>query len=226
MNSSKILSEQSFLQYENPQKLIFMLHGYGDSAENFINIAKPLDQLEFRANYFALNAPFKIPDYSSGRQWFDLNPNGIYIAEAGPSEIEIIKKEILISNLMLENTIKKTINKYNLTYKDCFLVGFSQGGMMTFEFGNYFLNSLKGLAILSGRIMSEDKITNQYLLKTPIFISHGNLDTVLPIKVYNESCNFLNKNKLLYKSHNLESDGHTISLKAITLLQNFIKKNL
>ena len=160
MNSNEILNGQSFLQHENPQKLIFMLHGYGDSAENFIHVANSFDHLDFRANYFALNAPLVIPNYPLCRQWFDLYPNGIYIADAGFKEIKIIQSEILKANQMLKNTINKTIDKYKLSYKDCFLLGFSQGGIMTFEFGNYSSNSLGGLAILSGRIMTEDIVTN------------------------------------------------------------------
>ena len=226
MNSNEILNVQSFLQHENPQKLIFMLHGYGDSAENFIHVANSLDHLDFRANYFALNAPSIIPNYSLGRQWFDLYPNGIYIADAGIKEIKIIQSEILRANQMLKNTINKTIDKYKLSYKDCFLLGFSQGGIMTFEFGNYSSNSLGGLAILSGRIMTEDIVTNKSLIKTPIFISHGDSDDVLPIKVYEQACNFLQKNKLLYESYKLKGDTHMISPNAINLLQKFIKKNL
>ena len=226
MNSIEILRGPSFLPYDNPQKLIFMLHGYGDSAENFINIAKPLDQPDIKANFFALNAPSIIPNYSLGRQWFDLNPNGIYIANAGYNEIKIVQSDILRANKMIENTIKTLKDRYKLTYKDCFLLGFSQGGMMTFEFGNYFKSILGGLAILSGRIMSEDNITNESLLKTPIFISHGDRDEVLSIKVYEQACNFLDKNKAVYESYKLEDDTHTISPKAINLLQKFIKKNL
>ena len=226
MNSNEILSGHSVLPHDNPKKLIFMLHGYGDSAENFIHIASPLDKMDLKANYIAFDAPSIIPNYSLGRQWFNLYPNGIYIADAGPKEIKIIQSEILRVNQILENTIKQAMSKYDLSYKDCFLLGFSQGGMMTFEFGNYSFNSLGGLAILSGRIMREDIIINQSLIKTPIFISHGDRDDVLPIKVYDRACNFLKKNKILFESHKLEGDVHTISPNAINLLQKFIKKNL
>ena len=224
MNSNEILSGPSFLPQKKPEKLIFMLHGYGDSAENFIHISTSLDLSNFKINYFALNAPYVIPNYPLGRQWFDLYPNGIYISEAGPNEIMIIQSEILKCNQKLANTIMEKINKYNLSYKDCFLLGFSQGGMMTFEFGNYFNQILGGLIILSGRIMTEENIVNKTLLKTPIFISHGDNDDVLPIENYEQSCNFLKKNKLLYESHILPGDTHTISPKAINLLQKFIKK--
>ena len=226
MNKNKILDKSSFLPHNKPEKLIFMLHGYGDSADNFIHIAGPLDKLNLKVNYFALNAPSTISNFSLGRQWFDLYPNGIYIADAGPKEIIIIESEILKVNQMLENTIKIEIDKYKLSYKDCFVLGFSQGGIMTFEFGNYFTKVLGGMAILSGRIMREDIITNKSLLKTPIFISHGVSDEVLPIRVYEQACNFLKKNKILYESYELEDDTHTISPKAINLLQKFIKKNL
>ena len=226
MNKNKILGKSSFLPHNKPEKLIFMLHGYGDSADNFIHIAGSLDKLNLKVNYFALNAPSTISNFSLGRQWFDLYPNGIYIADAGPKEIIIIESEILKANQMLENTIKIEIDKYKLSYKDCFVLGFSQGGMMTFEFGNYFTKVLGGMAILSGRIMREDIITNKSLLKTPIFISHGVSDEVLPIKVYEQSCNFLKKNEILYESYELEGDTHIISPKAINLLQKFIKKNL
>ena len=226
MISNTILRSQEFLPHDNPQKLIFMLHGYGDSAENFINIASYLNEVSFKANFFALNAPSAIPNYPLGRQWFNLYPNGIYIADAGPEEIKIIQSEILNTNLMLENTIKMIKNKYKILYKDCLLLGFSQGGMMTFEFGNYFANSLGGLAILSGQILREVIITNKYLLSTPIFISHGDKDDVLPIKVYNQACIYLNKNKISFESHKLDDDNHTISPKAINLLKKFIKKNL
>ena len=49
-------------------------------------------------------------------------------------------------------------------------MGFSQGGMMTFEVGSFLQKKLAGLAILSGRIMSHQQITNKTLLQTPIFM--------------------------------------------------------
>ena len=226
MNKNEILTGPALLTYDNPKKIIFMLHGFGDSAENFIHIANFLDQPELEANYFALNAPSIISEYSLGRQWFDLYPNGIYIANAGIDEIKIIQSDILTTSKLLENTVNQIMSSYKLTYKDCLMLGFSQGAMMTFEFGNYFKNSLGGLAIMSGRIISEDDITNQSLLKTPIFISHGDKDEVLPINMFENSCNFLKKNKLIYESYKLYGDTHTISPKAIKLLQKFIKKNL
>jgi len=226
MFNSKILTGPSFLPHEKPKKLIFMLHGYGDTADNFINIAGALDQPVWQANYFALNAPSVIPNYSIGRQWFELYPNGVYINDAGPNEIKIIHSQVKIAVQKIEQTIIKQKNKFNLSFCDCILLGFSQGGIMTFEFGNFFQNQLAGLAVVSGRIMKRDKITNQNVLQTPIFISHGDQDDVLPIQNFYQSCEYLEKNKCIFEKHLLRGDTHTISPKAIDLLQKFIKKNL
>jgi len=226
MNVKNILDVSSFLPHENPKKIIFMLHGYGDSASNFIHIANSLNQTDWKINYFAISAPFEVPNFSSGRQWFDLYPNGKYIANAGPSEIKIINAEVVTAIQQIDNTIKQTMNFYDLKYSDCFLLGFSQGGMMTFEFGKYSQERLGGLAILSGRIMSKESIKNTDLLQTPIFISHGVKDEVLPLNYFDTACEYFKQNKLEFEAHRLEDDTHIISAETIKLLQKFIKKNL
>ena len=226
MNSSKRLSGPSFLKHKNPKKLIILLHGYGDNGDNFIHLANSLDQFDLKANYIAFNAPFSVPNYSQGKQWFDLYPNGTYIADAGIEESKMIRAEILNALELLRNSIHFAKDKYNLLYKDCFLLGFSQGGMITYEFGNFLQDCMGGLAILSGRILKADQLINPYLKKTPIFISHGIKDEVLPVNDFYESCKFLKNNNFFYEEHLLLEDSHTISLKAINLLQKFIKKNL
>ena len=224
---NKILEGPSISIHNNPKKLIIMLHGYGDNADNFIHLSQQIDQEDWGANYLALNAPNIIPSYPSGYQWFDLYPNGIYISEAGPTEIEIIKKDIKDSVLKIEQTIKFYIQKLNITLSDCIVIGFSQGGMMTFEFSNHIQDQLCALAILSGRIMDQNvDISNSHLLKTPIFISHGENDDVLPISNFNSSVEYLKKNRFNFESHIIKGDTHIISPNTINLLQKFIKKNL
>ena len=223
---TEILNGPSFSRHDNPKKLIFMLHGYGDNAANFMHLAHPIDQEEWQAAYISLNAPGVISGNYMGYQWFDLYPNGVYIADAGPKEFDQINKEVNESVKKIIMTIDQYCESLKLTYQDCILMGFSQGGMMTFEVGNLLQKKLSGLAILSGRIMSHQQITNKTLLQTPIFISHGEQDEVLPIKDYYKATEYLKINKCNFESHVLDKDAHNISPEAITLLQKFIKKIL
>ena len=226
MENSEILNGPSFCPTEKPKKLIFLLHGYGDNGDNFVHIAGNFNHEKLNAHYIALNAPNLIANYPTGREWFNLYPNNIYISDSGPEEIKIIRSEIRISTKKIFNTINIIKNKYKLKFSDCFVVGFSQGGMMTFEFGNFSEKQLGGLAILSGKIMTNEPPTNLKFLKTPLFISHGDNDDVLNIDNFYSSCNYLKENNFLFEKHLLEGDTHTISPKAINLLQKFIKKNL
>ena len=93
MNNKTPLNGLYFEPTPNPKKLVFLLHGYGDNAENFIPLATHLHDPELNINFYAPNAPSSIPQYPIGRQWFDLYPNGINFNEAGPKEKEILKKE-------------------------------------------------------------------------------------------------------------------------------------
>ena len=212
--------------HEKPKKLVFLLHGYGDNAENFIHISTHLDSLDFKANYIALNAPSSIPDYPSGKRWFPLSPHTIKFTNKEDNNSALIKQEILNSLNLLKNSITKIKDIYNLKFKDCFLVGFSQGGMISFEFANYLEDSLAGLAIISSRIIRNDLIENSFLLKTPIFISHGDQDQVLPIQNFFRSCKFLTDNKLFFEDHIIKGDEHTISPMVINKLKEFIKKHI
>ena len=223
---SEILKGPSISKHNNPKKLIFMLHGYGDNAANFMHLAEPIDQEQWQAQYVVLNAPGFISENIMGYQWFDLYPNGIYITHAGPKEFEKIHSEIDDVVKKIVNTILYYCDNLNLTLQDCFLMGFSQGGMMTFEVGNFLKKKLAGLAILSGRIMNNKPIENSILQAIPIFISHGKKDEVIPVSSFFQAIEFLNTNKCNFESHILAQDGHNISPDTINLLQNFIKKNL
>ena len=223
---SEILNGPSISKHDKPEKLIFMLHGYGDNAKNFLHLANPIDLDEWKVKYVAMDAPNYITGNLTGYQWFDLYPNGIYISEAGPKEFEQIRNEISDAVNKIINTMEKYCESLQLSLADCILMGFSQGGMMTFEVGNFLKKQLAGLVILSGRIMKNDPIKNKILQKTPIFISHGEKDEVIPIISLYKSKEYLRTNKCNFESHILPFDGHNISPEAISLLQNFIKKIL
>ena len=103
MNYMNKLNGSSCLFNKKPKKLIFLLHGYGDHADNFIHLAEQLNDKIIEGNFFAPNAPSTVPQYPIGRQWFDIYPNGIPMIEAGPREKEILEQDCLASLNLLKN---------------------------------------------------------------------------------------------------------------------------
>jgi len=221
-----LLQGPSISKHDKPSKLMVMLHGYGDNAANFMHLAHPIDQDDWGMHYISLNAPSIIPGNMMGYQWFDLYPGGVYIADAGPKEYELVNQEIELSVLKLKETIKFYLEQLNLKTSDCFLVGFSQGGIITFEYARRMDTKLGGIAIISGRIINKSEKINTFLHETPIFISHGRKDDVLPISNFDNSIEYLKSNNYKFESYLIEEDTHTISTNTISLLQKFIKKNI
>ena len=60
MNNKKPLNGPSFETTENPNKLVFLLHGYGDNAENFIPLARYLFDPKLNVIFYAPNAPTSV----------------------------------------------------------------------------------------------------------------------------------------------------------------------
>ena len=221
-----ILKGPSITKHQNPKKLIIMLHGYGDNANNFIQIANLIDQDDFGMKYVALNAPDTIQDYPMGYEWFQLYLNGTHISNAGAKEYDVVKKKISETVEKIHNSISLLLENLNLNMSDCFVMGFSQGGIMAFELGQSLNQKLAGIAIISSRIISREFVPKNSFLETPIFISHGGLDNVLPVSNFNQSVEILKKYNFKFVSHLLPNDEHTMSQETITLFQNFIKKNI
>ena len=130
----EILKGPSLTKHQNPKKLIIMLHGYGDNATNFIQIANLIDQDDFEMKYVALNAPDTIQDYPMGYEWFQLYLNGTHISNAGSKEYDVVKKKISENVEKIHNSISILLENLDLEMTDCFVMGFSQGGMMALIF--------------------------------------------------------------------------------------------
>ena len=221
-----LLKGPSLSKHDNPSKLMVMLHGYGDNAANFMHLAQPIDEDNWGMHYVSLNAPSIIQGNMMGYQWFDLYPGGVYISDAGPKEYELVNQEIELSVLKLNETINFYLKQLKLKTTDCFVIGFSQGGIITFEYARRMDMRLGGIAIMSGRIIKKSEKPNKYLKDTPIFVSHGSEDDILPISNFNESIDYLKNNSYKFESHLMKGDTHTISPNTINLLQKFIKKNI
>ena len=63
MNNFNKLDGPSFVFNKKPKKLIFLFHGYGDNAKNFIPLAEYLNDSTMEANFFSPNAPFNVSQY-------------------------------------------------------------------------------------------------------------------------------------------------------------------
>lgn len=148
-------------------KLMIILHGRGDSAEGFRFFPQELGLDDM--NYLLLNAPF---EYFTGFSWYDLAPNQL----PGIEYSQKVLTEVL-------NTVFQ--DKYEPS--QTILFGFSQGSLLTFEFGARYKEILAGYIAVSGYIFDANKLLvdmNKDLKTASWLCTHGYEDDILP---YNES---------------------------------------
>jgi phospholipase/carboxylesterase len=108
--------------------------------------------------------------------WFRLGftPEGILI---DPQEVEQARQS-------LHSFVTEVIKAYEVDPKTVFLLGFSQGAMMSLDLALREPELVAGVVAMSGRIMpsSLEAIAEpDRLTGLPIFVAHGTQDAVLPI---------------------------------------------
>lgn len=150
----------------NTNKIIFVFHGYGANKEDLLPIAEEfsnnIEDVEVR---LADGIQECYGDF--GFQWFPLSEN----------DLDAWKNEYYKVENTLESYINNTIDKKGLTYKDVVLTGFSQGGMVSLMLGL----KLKVSAVISFSGLLIDSNIRIDQNHTKILMTHGKLDTVVPI---------------------------------------------
>ncbi len=176
-------------------KIMIVLHGRGDSAQGFDWLPSYLNIEDM--NYLLLDAPY---EYFGGRSWYDLPPNQY--------------EGIVYSSNILAN-IMDILFEEEFSAEHSFLFGFSQGALLTFEFGARYKKKMAGYLAISGYIYDPElllKEMNQELKKAKWLCTHGTFDDVLPYTTSNAQIELLQNSgfniefKSYDKAHNIDKD--------------------
>jgi len=177
------------------KKLMIVLHGRGDSSEGFTGLAPFLDIDEM--NYILLDAPF---EYYTGYSWYSLPPN----------QLPGIEYSSNILTKILDELFKEDFNAH-----ESFLFGFSQGALLTFEFGARYNKVLAGYIAVSGYIYDVEKLlhdNNPNVKNSHWLCTHGINDDVLPFEQSKQQIEKLHDNgfevefKAYDKDHSIDRD--------------------
>ena len=154
-----------WLPAKNPSdQLIVVLHGLGDSVRGFLWLPEELriDSL----NYLLLNAP---EPYYSGYRWYD---------------IEDPLSGIVRSRKLLGDVFA-VLHREEYPPEKTFLLGFSQGCLMTLEFGARHADRLAGYVGISGYTIDPAALLrdlNPAVNHGDWLITHGTKDEILSVE--------------------------------------------
>lgn len=193
--------------------VIVLMHGIGSNEKDLFSLA---DQLPDSFLVISLRAPITLSNESYAWYHFSFE-NGKRIGNQ--EEAEKSRKIII-------EFIDKLKTKHVFNDKRIYLCGFSQGAIMAYSIGLTIPDKIKGIAVMSGRLLEEVKpiIAPKEKLKTlNIFISHGTNDNVISVNDAREANSYLKQLGLntTYKEY---PEAHNISKAMLTDLITWLKK--
>jgi phospholipase/carboxylesterase len=117
-----------------------------------------------------------------GFAWYETVEEGVPHAQTFQSNVDVLRRFLA--------EIKEA---YPVNPERLILLGFSQGTVMAYAAGLLDPQSFRGIAALSGYVPNKSGLPFklQQLTHLPIFISHDELDEVIPVKFGRESADFL-----------------------------------
>tara|TARA_B100001029_G_scaffold174954_1_gene175735 strand:+ start:96 stop:779 length:684 start_codon:yes stop_codon:yes gene_type:complete len=206
------------------KNIIVMLHGYGSNGDDLIQIANQWSQKFEDFIFFAPNAPFINNNLRSGYMWFDVYPGGIALDEASDDMRKNAYDDYEKSCELIKECIYYLSKKYNVELNKIFLLGFSQGSMMSIEVGTQLKNNLAGIISLSGRVYTEI-FSKENRIKSKLLIIHGDRDEIIKPFRFIETCEILEEIGFEVEKYLINNLGHSINEDVIDFCEKFILNN-
>tara|TARA_B110000014_G_C20105492_1_gene581203 strand:- start:289 stop:906 length:618 start_codon:yes stop_codon:yes gene_type:complete len=161
---------------QKTEKVIIGLHGWQGNKQSFLPMAK--SKLFEKFNWYLPEAPYPVNNNSNTKSWS-------YEKEKDVWEIEEPKR-------LLDDFFESEIFK-NHDSKNIFVVGFSQGALICYEFICKLNKPLGGIFPISGFLRSDALTINPKQNKTPIIIGHGTYDQIISIEQSQKAYELLKK---------------------------------
>tara|TARA_R110002049_G_scaffold67310_2_gene174925 strand:+ start:9145 stop:9786 length:642 start_codon:yes stop_codon:yes gene_type:complete len=190
--------------------LLILLHGYGSNEQDLFSFAEELpDTLLIVSAQAPLSMGF------GGYAWYSINfddKNGKF-SDLKEAKESIDKIAVFIDEI-------KT--KYNTAADKTFLLGFSQGSILSYSLSFFYPNKVNYVIALSGYINTEllpENISTE--IKTDYYCSHGSVDQVLPVEWARNTKPFLDNLGFnnVYSEYNV---GHGVAPQNFYSFKNWI----
>ena len=153
------------------RQLVVFLHGYGADGKDLIDIGRQWQAILPDAAFASPHAPEPCGMSPMGRQWFALTnraPEERWdgVTKAAPQ---------------LDAFLDAELARHNLPAAKMALVGFSQGTMMALHVGLRRRQQLACIVGFSGLLVGPEHLPEVPQLPTPVFLTHGDQDQVIPV---------------------------------------------
>lgn len=199
-----------------PESIVILLHGYGSNGEDLIGLAPYWEKELPNTVFVSPDAPYPC-EMGFGFQWFSLHSWAPIALVAGAEQ----------STGVLNKFIDEQMAEYNLPASKVVLVGFSQGTMMSLYVGPRRNEQLAGIVGYSGGLLGGEQMIGQTgFTKPPVYLAHGEMDTVVPVGAFFHAKETLRQAGFEVDGHTTPGMAHTIDEQGIHEAGEFLQKVL
>ena len=214
-NISFDYSVKESLTFDKNNKVIIMFHGYGSNKDDLFSFAKFMNP-----NFLiiSIQAPIQM-DYNSYCWWS--------LSLSNDMQLQMDVKEAKNSLNELNRFISADLSvKYNFGLNQVYLLGFSQGCMISYALSINFPKNYKKAVGLSGKIPHEIINFNEKFdySNHNFFCSHGLNDQVIPIEIGRESDRWFSEKNINHKYLEFDS-AHGINSENFEQMNLWLLKN-
>jgi phospholipase/carboxylesterase len=178
-DSGELLAYLEVTTADKPEYSVIWMHGLGADGHDFEPIVPSLGLPPATAVRFifphALMRPITINGGAVMRAWYDI----IEISTSKGQDEAGIRHSAGKIRALIEHEIARGIPASKII-----LAGFSQGGAMALHVGLRYPQKLAGIMVLSAYLLFPDRLQSEHSAAnsaTPVFVSHGTHDPVIPI---------------------------------------------
>jgi phospholipase/carboxylesterase len=195
--------------------LLLLLHGFGSNEHDLFGLAPFLDE---RFLIISARAPNTLGPESYA--WFELD-----FTTQGPI---INPEQAESSRETLITFVNEAVTTYGADPKQVYLMGFSQGAIMSASVALTQPELVAGVVMMSGRILPEIQpliASNEELAGLPFIVVHGTADTVLSITYGRASRELLSSLPVDLTYHEYPT-GHEVSQKSLNDVTTWLTEHL
>jgi len=200
-------------EIQNPPLLI-LLHGYGSNEHDLFSFAEELpDELLI----VSVRAPYNLG--AGSYAWYAINFDDVNskFSDLKQAKTSLDKIAVLIDEIK---------QKYKTNTDKTFLLGFSQGAILSYSLSFFYPNKVQNIIALSGYVNMEllpSSISKE--IKTNYYCSHGTVDQVLPVDWARKSKPFLDNLGLknIYSEYPV---GHGVAPQNFYSFKSWIEEHL
>ena len=211
-----IFSYKSYSNSNKPKKLVFFLHGYNSCIEDLEPSIDILKQHVKDCLFIVPSSSMVCERNNLKKQWFaltDIDPERkrrkietptdeiIEMYNKTSSRISKVAKDV---NLLISEIQKE----YNISDKNTYVMGFSQGAMLAIYVSLTRDNEIAGAFSFAGTICGKDSLEKEIKSYPNVYLFHGTSDLFVQYKTLEYTKNWLDKHDISWEAIEYDDIEH------------------